>query len=370
MKKKLFSILIVILLCIPMIYSQEDESLIQMAILLDTSNSMDGLIDQAKSQLWKIVNELALSKKNGKSPKIEVALFEYGNDSLPQNIGYIRMVSPLTTDLDLISDKLFKLTTNGGDEYCGYVIKDAIEMLKWTNNNKILKVIFIAGNEPFNQGNVDYKKSCKDAIAKGVIVNTIFCGPAQEGINSFWKNGADLADGKYINIDQSVQYTYVEAPQDKEIEALNSELNKTYVSYGIEGKEKKDMQERQDSNAGAMNQEAKIQRSVTKSQKQYSNSSWDLVDAVKDNVVDIDKIKDEDLPPEMKKMDKKARKEYVEKLTKKRMEIQEKITKLNKERTDYLNNLKKQNNKEDTLDTAIIKSIKEQATKKDYKFNP
>ncbi|RPI65426.1 MAG: hypothetical protein EHM44_00590, partial [Ignavibacteriales bacterium] len=34
---------------------------IQLALLLDTSNSMDGLIDQAKSQLWKIVNELATS---------------------------------------------------------------------------------------------------------------------------------------------------------------------------------------------------------------------------------------------------------------------------------------------------------------------
>ena len=35
----------------------ETESLIQMAILLDTSGSMSGLIDQAKTQLWSIVNE-------------------------------------------------------------------------------------------------------------------------------------------------------------------------------------------------------------------------------------------------------------------------------------------------------------------------
>src|SRR5438045_3476712 len=32
---------------------------IQMAVLLDTSNSMDGLIGQARTQLWKIVNEFA-----------------------------------------------------------------------------------------------------------------------------------------------------------------------------------------------------------------------------------------------------------------------------------------------------------------------
>src|SRR5262245_44595431 len=36
--------------------SLADKPKIQMAILLDTSNSMDGLIGQARSQLWKIVN--------------------------------------------------------------------------------------------------------------------------------------------------------------------------------------------------------------------------------------------------------------------------------------------------------------------------
>ena len=33
---------------------------VEMAILLDTSGSMEGLIEQAKSQLWQIVNELAI----------------------------------------------------------------------------------------------------------------------------------------------------------------------------------------------------------------------------------------------------------------------------------------------------------------------
>ena len=54
---------------------------VQLALLLDTSNSMDGLIDQAKTQLWKIVGEFAKTKLAGKSPKLEVALYEYGNDN-------------------------------------------------------------------------------------------------------------------------------------------------------------------------------------------------------------------------------------------------------------------------------------------------
>jgi len=35
---------------------------VQVAILFDTSNSMDGLIDQAKSRIWSIVNESIMNK--------------------------------------------------------------------------------------------------------------------------------------------------------------------------------------------------------------------------------------------------------------------------------------------------------------------
>ncbi|MEZ5022383.1 MAG: hypothetical protein R2728_03810 [Chitinophagales bacterium] len=38
-------------------------SKIQIALLLDTSNSMDGLIEQAKGKLWSIVNEFGRYEK-------------------------------------------------------------------------------------------------------------------------------------------------------------------------------------------------------------------------------------------------------------------------------------------------------------------
>ena len=54
---------------------------VQIAILLDTSNSMDGLIGQAKTQLWNVVNEFVRAKKDGRPPAVQVALFEYGKSS-------------------------------------------------------------------------------------------------------------------------------------------------------------------------------------------------------------------------------------------------------------------------------------------------
>ena len=128
-----------------------ESNLVQLAILLDTSNSMDGLIDQAKTQLWKIVNEMARSKRDGEIINLQVALYEYGNDGLSPDEGYIRLITPLTNDLDKISEELFKLKTNGGSEFCGTVISEAIKDLKWTKDMNNYKVMFIAGNEPLHR---------------------------------------------------------------------------------------------------------------------------------------------------------------------------------------------------------------------------
>jgi hypothetical protein len=209
-----------------------------------------------------------------------VALYEYGKSTISVDEDYLRMIVPLTKDLDLVSDELFKLTTNGGSEYCGAVIKASLDGLKWNKNNKVLKIIFVAGNEPFSQGQVDYVKSCKNAIKKGIVVNTIFCGNYKAGIDTKWKHGADLADGQYMNIDQNQKFVYIEAPQDARIVELNKKLNKTYIGYGSKGEEKKKMQSRQDANARIANKESEVQRAVTKSSKLYNNSAWDLVDAI------------------------------------------------------------------------------------------
>ena len=108
----------------PSIPSDNTTAKIQVAVLLDTSNSMDGLINQAKALLWKLVNELALARDSkGNIPSLELALYEYGNDGLSAEGNYIRQVSPFTNDLDFVSERLFSLTINRGSAYCEAVLK-------------------------------------------------------------------------------------------------------------------------------------------------------------------------------------------------------------------------------------------------------
>ncbi len=263
---------------------------------------MDGLIEQTKTQLWKIVNEMARSKRESIAISLYVALYEYGNDGLSSDEGYIRLITPLTNDLDKISEELFKLKTNGGSEYCGTVISEAIKDLKWTKSTNEYKVIFIAGNEPFNQGDKDYKEACKSAISKGIIVNTIYCGNYEEGVQSFWKDGAELADGKYINIDSDQEIVHIETPFDNELVELGQKLNETYIAYGYEGDALKQRQEEQDANASNLSPSVMVERSITKGSGQYKNESWDLVDAKEKGSVDVANIPKDKLPKEMQNM--------------------------------------------------------------------
>ena len=150
-----------------------NKQFIKVALLLDTSNSMDGLIDQAKAQLWEIVNELSYAKCEGLKPNLQIALYEYGNDNLNGDEGFIRQVLGFSQDLDEISKALFSLTTQGGNEFCGQVIKTALDQLKWETHPNDLKLIFISGNEPFTQGPINYKEASTLAQTKDVTVNTI-----------------------------------------------------------------------------------------------------------------------------------------------------------------------------------------------------
>jgi hypothetical protein len=342
---------------------------IMLALLLDTSNSMDGLIEQAKSQLWKIVNELAAAKcGDGSRPGIRIALYEYGNDGLPSSEGYIRLVSPFTSDLDLISEKLFSLRTNGGNEYCGHVIRTSLNQLDWTTSSVDLKMIFIAGNEPFTQGSISYRTACMVAKEKGVVVNTIFCGDFDEGMRTNWKDGADLTHGSYMSIEQNRKTVYIPTPYDDRIAECNERLNKTYIYYGREGESKKEQQYRQDKNASSYSRSNEVERAVSKSSHAYENSTWDLVDASKNNQKAIAEADEQYLPEEMRGMNTQQRKDFVARKSAERASIQNEIQVLNKKRQEYIATNSQTASESNTLDAAMIRAIKQQAELKNLKW--
>jgi len=341
---------------------------IKIALLLDTSGSMSGLINQAKSQLWSLVNELSTANCDGEKPELQLALYHYGNQGLSSKNGYVQQISAFTGELDEISSQLFALTTNGGEEYCGQVIQAGLNELEWGSNESDLKFIFIAGNEPFDQGSVDYVQSCANARDKDIVVNTIFCGNFQEGINSFWKNGATIAHGDYMSIDHNQQTVYVPTPYDSRLDSLNTRLNDTYIYYGNQGKSKFEKQAKEDRNAQSISYENKVNRAVSKGGSFYRNDTWDLVDKTSDKDIEevLEHVDESTLPTEMKALNETERIAYVEQKSKERVKIQTEIARINTKRKTYI--AKNSNQDQTNLNSEMMRSIKKKAATKNYTF--
>lgn len=335
---------------------------VQIALLLDTSNSMDGLINQARTQLWRIVNEFSKSKRDGKIPTIQVALFEYGNDSISSGEGHVRMVLPFTNDLDRVSEALFALKTNGGNEYCGRVIRDANDGLRWNQDSRTYKTIFIAGNEPFTQGEVDYREAIASIRGKGVRVNTIHCGSNDEGITGMWKDGARIGHGEYLFINQDRVETAIATPCDDTILKLNERLNRTYVPYGKHGQAGAARQKLQDVSANEASTQVAAERAVTKSGSTYNNAGWDLVDAVAQNVVKLEEIDQSLLPDDLKDLDLADLQTTIDGYAKERAEIQAEMGKLSAEREAFLEKARAEQAEsgEETFDSAAVKVVRDQ----------
>jgi hypothetical protein len=337
-----------------------EKPLVQLALLLDNSGSMQGLIDQARSQLWTVVNHLAQTKTNGQTPRLEVALYSYGD--VP------RQLLPFTDDLDAVSEKLFALAISGGDEYCGQVIRLSLGELKWSDKPGVYRTIFIAGNEPFTQGPVDYRSACAEAVAKGIIVNTIHCGEEAEGDRGMWADGARLGGGKYLCINKDRAVVAIAAPQDAEIATLSAKLNETYVPFGGRGAEYAARQQAQDAFAASQPAAAAAAapqvRAMSKASTLYRNASWDLVDAVvNEKTVKLEDVKEAELPEPMRKMTPGERKAYVEQNAKSRGELQEKIRSLGTDREKFIAEKRRENAAaagEKTLDAAILTAVDEQ----------
>ncbi|MCG2726850.1 MAG: VWA domain-containing protein [Elusimicrobia bacterium] len=347
----------------------DGKSLVQIAILLDTSSSMDGLINQTKNQLWSIINELTSSEKDGDNPIVQVAVYEYGNSLLSKDAGFIRQVLPFTRDLDEVAEELFALKTNGGSEYCGETINKAVKNLQWSKKDDAYKVIFIAGNEAFTQGAVDFRQAISNAKNKGIFVNTIFCGTKQAGIAMQWKTAAELAMSEYTNINQTASVAQIDTPQDIELSKLNSRLNTTYLAYGSGGAKAIKRKNRLDTLSAPAGASVMSERIFSKAQESEAISSWDLISAIETGKIEQKDIKTEQLPEELKKMSEKEREKHIENKLAERKKVKAEILKLQNERKKYIAEREKEMlSAPSTMGKAVINAIHKQASKKGFKF--
>ncbi|HEY7117461.1 MAG TPA: hypothetical protein VH475_12810, partial [Tepidisphaeraceae bacterium] len=261
-----------------------------------------------------------------------------------------------------------------GDEYVGLAVHCATSDMKWSEGKRIHKVIYVVGNETAHQGpaEFDYTRTAPAAIAKGIMVNAIYCGDVDvQTAPPTWREMAKLADGAYMEIAGQGGAVTIATPFDQQLTDLSAKLNTTYVGYGLQREAKLQQQAANDTTSLHLSAASAADRAGAKASRQYDNSTWDLVDAAKNNKdFDITKVKDEDLPDDVRKLKPEERKAYVEAKSKERDQIAKQIKDLSAKRDTYVKEevAKKGLDTNKAFDQAVTKSITEQASKRGFEF--
>lgn len=347
----------------------KEPPIVDLAICLDTSGSMSGLINSARTKIWAIVNDLALAKP---TPRLRVALLTYGNSGHDASRGWVFVHTDLTEDLDLISSKLFALTTNGGTEYVGRVLQTALQKLSWQKAPGGLKLMVVAGNESADQDKeAPFRDVCRKVIASGIMVNSIYCVRNEDAsIADGWKEVAKLTDGHYAPIDQDQGTITIATPYDTRLSELMTAINDTYVPFGAEGKKGKMRQTVEDKNAERLAPAAAAGRAQTKAGALYL-MRWCLVDATRNKQVKLENLKQEDLPKDLRGKSVVELRKFLETKWAARRKIQKEVAELHKQRGAFLAaELERQAKTDDkSFDAAVRKAIRTQAGKKGFEFD-
>lgn len=341
---------------------------IQAALLLDVSNSMDGLIEQAKNQLWNMVLTISKLRCGEQRPDFEIALYEYGRPGNLAENGYIRQLSPFTRDADLLYSRLQALTTEGGEEHCPQAILQALQQLSWDTSSASYKTIFIAGNEEFRQGPYETDTVCELAESMGVIVNTLFCGSANLGQSLYWNLGYDCGGGTFNAIEQNEKDFWVPNVYDTTLIVLKRKYNETIIPYGERGRERLYSEMNYDKstlNSGIHANNIAGYVSVKTSNELYDNSSWDLTEAFSLDSMVLDKIDSNLLSPGLARISKPKLKAFLQKQVAERKAIRDQIREAEKNQSALVEKARKvfEATKKMTLGERIRETIIRQAAR-------
>jgi Mg-chelatase subunit ChlD len=346
----------------------QKKAIIDVAFCLDTTGSMSGLIEGAKQKIWTIVNTVNSAQPR---PVLRIALVAYrdrGDD-------YVTRKFDFTSDLETMYSHLRAFEAGGGGdtpEDVNRALSDAVNGLQWFQESSALKIVYLVGDAPPHmdyQEGYDYRSITKIASRRGIIVNTVQCGNL-DGTREIWQEIARMADGRYAAIDQSGGMVAIASPYDEELSKLSRDLNNTYVAYGSEGDRVLAAQAANDRDAEARAPASAAERAASKAGSLYRNEGWDLVDGVNNHSVKLEELKPGDLPEDLRRMNSKEQREYLQQKSKDRQQLQAKIQDLSKRRDAYVNSKLKESGKktDSAFDAQVLNTLKEQGKKKGIEF--
>lgn len=334
---------------------------IELVFVVDTTGSMGGLIQGAKTKIWSIVNDVM--QHQAKNTKVKIGLVAYrdrGDD-------YVTKITDLNDNLDTVYTKLMDFKAIGGGdepEDVQRALSQSLTDIQWSQAApNVSRIVFLVGDARPHTDYKDYPstaKTAQKAHKQGIIINTIQCGNLQ-GTDKFWREIAQYANGEYFAIEQNGGVQTIVTPYDEELVKLGTKMDSHYIPYGM-AKTRTIAVEESRKNAAvimaAAPMEASADRAVNKSINSYSYAENDLIQNIENGTLTLAQVKDEELPENMQKMSVSEREAYVNKMIAERKTIRSEIMALSKKRDQYIQKNTKTSG--DGFDQAVSKALQKQ----------
>jgi hypothetical protein len=267
----------------------------------------------------------------------------------------------------------------GGDtpENVRRALADGLEKAGWAKSDQnTAQIIFLVGDAPPQnyEQEPDVLVTTAKAVSRNMIVNTIQCGQ-QNDTRQIWQQIAQRGEGKYFAIAQDGGVQAINTPYDARLAELANQIGSTYLAYGggegdtgVSYRAKKQAAQAESESKVAANAApaAQADRALNKAINERAYSG-DLVQAVENNEVKLEEVKDADLPENLKKMTPAERRQEIDKRLAERKKIRAEIVELSKKRDEYIKAERAKTGKADGFDAAVSTALTEQMARKGIK---
>lgn len=338
---------------------------IEVVFALDTTGSMDQLIEGAKRKIWAIADELASAEPQ---PELSIGLVAYRD----RGDAYVTQHYPLSSDLDAVYQQLHALSAAGGGdgpESVNQALYEAVNNTAWSDQPHTYRTVFLVGDAPPHedyQNDVPYLQTVKAATARGIVINTVQCGEQQE-TTPIWTAIANATQGSYASIAQSGGMQQIAAPMDGEIDRLNAALNDTVLPYGAVEQQVVVREKARAAAAAPAASTASRQAFLSKKGGGIVTGRGDLLDDVRTGRVDVTTMAKSELPSELRDLSPEARTQLLQQRSREREQIKHKLDALVKERSTYVRAEEKKQRASgvrEGFDSEVMRAVKSQASER------
>jgi hypothetical protein len=339
---------------------------VEVVFVLDTTGSMGGLLEGAKQRVWAIANEVAKGKP---APRVRMGLVAYRD----KGDAYVTKVFDLSDNLDKVYRDLSALKAEGGGDGPEHVIAGldaAVEKLSWSKDPKAFKVVYLVGDAPAHEDYPDAPKLAavlEKAVRKGLVINALQCGADADATQAFTRV-ARLGEGRFMAVAQDGGAVAVATPFDARLAEAAGKLESTLLAYGggrARAEARADMA-LASAVRGAAAPSAAAERALYKAREGFS-SDKDLARAVAEKKVDLAKLKNEELPDELRGLSLEEKAARIAKVEAERGALRDEVARLESRRAAWVRK-ELASKPADSFDAKLVDSLKAQAALKGIRY--